>query len=141
MNDPCDYKVGDWHKKLGYFKECPVCKTTFWGRKNQKYCDPKCKGKVAIEKLAAKNKKYGKNIQQYMKNAEILESLYPGLNELKPVPKALLYGKGFNDSGIQKKVKYKRFEGEWNLIGEYAYKLDESKQNIFIIKSKDNGKL
>lgn len=124
-----------WISKKGYTKICPVDGTEFVGRKNKIYCSPECKIKTASDKLSAKNQSYGSLFHSYIRNAELLKKYYPGNNDQTPVSKSLLYKDGFDYLGLIQLKKFQNFEGQWNVIGNYAFRQDpKDPKNIIIIK-------
>lgn len=126
----------EWIPKKGYTKKCPVDGMEFTGRKNQVYCCPECKSKVAADILSRKNQTYGTLFRSYVRNAEILEKYYPGSNDQTPVLKSLLFKEGFDSLGLIQLKKFQNFEGQWNVIGYYAFRQDpKDPKNIIIIKS------
>jgi hypothetical protein len=124
-----------WIPKKGYTKKCPVDGTEFTGRKNQVYCSPECKIKTASDILSRKNQSFGTLFRSYIRNAELLEKNYPGNNDQAPVSKSLLYKDGFDSLGLIQLKKFQNFEGQWNVIGCYAFRQDpKDPKNIIIIK-------
>jgi hypothetical protein len=126
-----DKKV--WIPKKGYTKNCPVDGKEFTGRKNQVYCSPECKIKTASDILSRKNQSFGSLFRSYIRNSELLKKYYSGNNDQAPVSKSLLYKDGFDYLGLIQLKKFQNFEGQWNVIGSYAFRQDPKEPNSVII--------
>ncbi|MGV3632272.1 MAG: hypothetical protein ACO1O6_13770 [Bacteroidota bacterium] len=126
-----------WNSFTGKYQlQCKICEREFYGRKNQVYCNVKCKSKAANDKTALLNELNSES-GAMRKNCYILQQLFPVKQE---IDKTTLINLGFNTKSAFKKLQIKENKGIVFSYGHYGISpLNEDSSQFLIVKLRDHG--
>lgn len=86
------HEPGDLVPRKGYFEVCPNCEKEFFGRRNQKYCDGRCR--VQFNNHLRNELKVPRTIREMKKADRILRRLFYQFPKV-PIFEELLRSHGF----------------------------------------------
>jgi hypothetical protein len=130
----CFTMLINWQPHIGkYLHRCDECGEEFNGRKNQLYCNVKCKAKRNNELASNKTEVEKNRTNTYLRNIEIvLSELGNEENEVLLMPMERLLARGFKPEGPNSRVQ---INGElWYRIGPVAYKPMEQSKEVELLK-------
>lgn len=129
-----------WDARIGaYWKTCPVCDSSFAGRKNQVYCNTKCKTKHNNDKQLERRRYQANLTTPFLRNIEILEQKM-GETDLEKVqvPIHELELLGFDPSAPRTAFKVRETGKIWYRYGSYAVCPEEERKTMIISKIREN---
>ena len=136
MEDVTNYKPGDKVLKAGaYWGKCPTCGTEFMGRKNRVYCSEKCKIRKNNDRASQRRNQHGPMFLEIARNIRILEKFYPLSMGSKALQLSDLEREGFIRTSFSKLVKFLNYSGTWQVIGDYAFHINEN-QTVLVQRVK-----
>jgi hypothetical protein len=129
-----------WDSRTGmYFKTCPVCNSCFTGRKNQVYCNTKCKTKYNNDKQLVRRRHQAILTTPFLRNIEILAHKIgeAGIDEIQ-VSIHELDTLGFDPSAPRTAFKVRDTGKTWYRYGSYAVCPEEERKMMTISKITEN---
>lgn len=124
----------NWDSNIGtYQHRCDSCGREFAGRKNQQYCDPKCKARFNNELAAKRRQREKLLVGDQLRNIDILAKLIPTDEyEVLEVSMEKLKAMGFNPESANQRVT---IAGElWYKVGPYGYRPIEASNQVELLK-------
>jgi hypothetical protein len=123
-----------WQSHIGkYLHCCDECGEEFNGRKNQQYCNLKCKAKHNNDLAISRRDREKEMTAGYLRNVELVLNELNGLtNEVVTVSMERLLALGFDPKVPNKRVK---IEGElWYQIGPVSFRPLSESNEVELIK-------
>ncbi|MFM1875182.1 MAG: hypothetical protein RL266_919 [Bacteroidota bacterium] len=123
-----------WDSDSGKYRHrCDACGVTFHGRKNQHYCNLKCKAKHNNELAEQRKARERSYVSGLLRNVEILSTLIPEDSyEVETVSVQTLETMGFDPEGPNQRVT---MYGEgWYRIGPYGYRPVEKSNEVELVR-------
>ena len=132
-----------WQSHIGkYLHKCDECGEEFNGRKNQLYCNVKCKAKHNNDLASQRHVQVRMLTEDYLRNIEVISRILGEDNfDVEIVSRDTLAAQGFESACINKRISV---DGElWYKVGPFGYRpliesnevellrLDEDDTNIF----------
>ena len=111
-----------WQSHIGkYLHRCEECGEEFHGRKNQLYCNPKCKAKHNNDLATQRHHRMKVLTDDYLRNIDIVSRILDQVNsDNEVVNYDTLVAKGFDPNSTNRRI---RLDGDlWYQIGSYAYR-------------------
>ncbi len=128
--------LNPWNHVTGKYKlTCECCESDFYGRKNQQYCNPKCKSKIANDKASLKNA-IAKDVNETRNNCFILYKLYKikNITSFYELQKMI-----FNSKAASKNIKMDKYDGAIKSFGDYGiFPLNTELIEFEIVKIRNN---
>jgi len=127
-----------WQSYLGeYLHRCDECGVEFHGRKNQRYCNLKCKAKRNNELAADRRSSEKERTDIYLRNIEIILAELDGEeNEVVMISMEKLLAYGFNEEGPNIRIQVAGVV--WYKIGPVAYRPLEESNEVELLKLDEN---
>ena len=123
-----------WQSHIGkYLHKCDECGDEFVGRKNQLYCNAKCKAKHNNELAAIKLSQERIITDSILRNAQIIDSMLHGKEgDILNVKMELLKAKGFDPDAPKSTMI---MDGDlWYKIDQWAFRPIEQLKEVELYK-------
>lgn len=129
-----------WDSQYDTYKHrCDSCGKEFYGRKNQLYCNPKCKARYNNELASERRSKERSLTEDYLRNISIIEKIVGEDNyDVEMTTMEYIKAKGFEPECANMRVDV---HGElWYKVGPFGYRPLEKSNQVELVRFADNDR-